>query len=125
MRTLVAGSQSGATWDHHFTERRPDRCEQSRDVALEEMSDVTDAEAIGARHLAGVDHASPVVQPSVELLKLTVGMVWLSVIAAGRIDTVLHLRIINSEPSRSNAVEYRATAPGKTLSDPAVVCRRR
>ena len=61
--------------DVHLAERRPDRCEKSTDVALEEMSDITDAEAIGARHFAGVDHESLVAQPCVEFFELKVRMI--------------------------------------------------
>ena len=61
--------------DVHFTERRPDRCEQGQHVALEETSNVADAEAIGIRHLSGVDHESLVVQPHVEFVELEAWMI--------------------------------------------------
>ena len=72
----------------HLTDRRTDRYEQGTDVALEEMSDVTDAEAIDVRHLAGVDHESLVVQPPVEILKLKV---WMLRIAESGDDRALQL----------------------------------
>ncbi|MFP6894551.1 MAG: hypothetical protein VCA18_12410, partial [Opitutales bacterium] len=60
----------------------------------------TDAEAIGAGHLAGVDHVSLVVQPRVELFKLKVRM---TRVAESRDDRALQSGDFGGGQKGSNA----------------------
>ena len=51
------------------------RHKQGKHVAFEEMSDVTDAKAIGVCNFAGVDHKSFAIQARVKLVKLKTRMI--------------------------------------------------